>query len=174
MHFNSADVAQMAANGTLTAVIMHEMGHVLGIGTLWGTLGLRSGYGYTGAHALAEYRALTGNPGATSVPLETNGGSGTAGAHWSEAVFNAELMTGYIELGGTFMPISRMTIGALEDLGYYGELRRRRPVCAAAHDRRLRRQPRRRQRAVRRDLRQRLGIGLSRKRRRPRAGSASS
>ena len=70
MRFDSADVAQMAANGTLAAVIMHEMGHVLGIGTIWSSLGLRSGYSYTGAHALAEYRALTGNPAATSVPLE--------------------------------------------------------------------------------------------------------
>ncbi len=118
MRFDSADVAQMAANGTLTAVIMHEMGHVLGLGTLWQNLGLRNGYNYTGAHALAEYRALTGNPNATSIPLETNGGSGTAGSHWSEAVFNAELMTGYVESAGTFMPISRLTIGALEDLGY--------------------------------------------------------
>ena len=73
MRFDSADVAQMAANGTLTAVIMHEMGHVLGLGTLWQNLGLRNGYNYTGAHALAEYRALTGNPNATSIPLETNG-----------------------------------------------------------------------------------------------------
>ncbi len=74
MQFNSADMAQMAANGTLTTVILHEMGHVLGIGTIWNSLGLASGFSYTGAHALAEYRTLTGNPSATSVPLETGGG----------------------------------------------------------------------------------------------------
>jgi Ca2+-binding RTX toxin-like protein len=118
MQFDSADIAQMAANGTLTNVILHEMGHVLGIGTIWDDLDLRTSFGFTGQHALAEYRALTGNPGATSVPLETGGGSGTAGSHWSEAVFNAELMTGFIESAGTPMPISRMTIGSLEDLGY--------------------------------------------------------
>ena len=118
MQFDSADVAQMAANGTLTTLILHEMGHVLGLGTLWDDLGLRTGFTYTGQHALAEYRILADNAGLTSVPLETTGGRGTAGGHWSEAVFNAELMTGFIEAAGTAMPLSRMTIGSLEDLGY--------------------------------------------------------
>ena len=116
MQFDSADVAQMYANGSLTNVILHEIGHILGIGTLWGVLGLRSGSNYVGAYALAEYRTLSGNPSATSVPLETGGGSGTAGSHWSEALFDSELMTGYAENGA--MPLSRLTIGALRDLGY--------------------------------------------------------
>jgi hypothetical protein len=119
MEFDSADVASMFANGTWTNVILHEMGHILGIGTLWDTLHLKNGAGnYIGARALAEYRTISGNAGATSVPVEHGGGSGTAGAHWDEGIFNTELMTGYAEAGGVGMPISRITVGALHDLGY--------------------------------------------------------
>jgi len=118
MEFDSADVASMYASGIWTDVILHEMGHILGIGTLWDALSLKNASGnYIGGRALAEYRALSGNAGAMSVPVEPSGGAGTAGAHWSEAVFNAELMTGYIESYGA-NPISRVTIGALQDLGY--------------------------------------------------------
>ena len=119
MEFDSADVATMYANGTWTNVILHEIGHILGIGTLWSLLGLKNGAGdYIGVHGLAEYRALAGNPSAASVPIEHDGGSGTAGAHWDEDTFNAELMTGFAESSGIPMPISRMTVGSLEDLGY--------------------------------------------------------
>jgi len=119
MQFDSADVAGMFANGTWTNVILHEMGHILGIGTLWSTLGLKNGAGdYIGTNALREYRALSGTAGATSIPIEHDFGSGTAGAHWDEDRFNAELMTGFIEAAGVPMPISRMTVGSLQDMGY--------------------------------------------------------
>lgn len=36
MKFDSADVRSLINEGTLNAVILHEMGHVLGFGTLWG------------------------------------------------------------------------------------------------------------------------------------------
>jgi Ca2+-binding RTX toxin-like protein len=119
MEFDSADVAAMFANGTWTNVILHEIGHILGIGTIWNLLGLKNGAGnYIGTYGLAEYRTLTGNLAATSIPVEQDGGPGTAGAHWDEETFNAELMTGFAESAGVGMPISRMTIGALRDLGY--------------------------------------------------------
>ena len=50
------------------------------------------------------------------MPLETSGGSGTAGVHWSEAVFGNELMTGFTS--GVPDPLSILTIGAMQDLGY--------------------------------------------------------
>src|SRR5262245_11564710 len=53
-----------------------------------------------------------------STPLETTGGSGTAFVHWSEAVFDNELMTGFAESPGVSMPLSIVTIGGLQDLGY--------------------------------------------------------
>ena len=117
MTFDSSDLANMASNGTLFYVILHEMGHVLGIGTLWSTLHLTAGSGsqYIGQGALNAYHQL-GAGGASFVPLETSGGSGTAGVHWSEAAFGNELMTGFIS--GAPDPLSILTIGALQDLGY--------------------------------------------------------
>ena len=116
MQFDSADVQNMFNGGSLLDVILHEMGHILGIGTLWSSRHLSSGFNYTGSNGVAEYRALSGNAAATSVPLESTGGAGTAGAHWSEAVFDRELMTGFID--GSFNPLSRLTIAALKDIGY--------------------------------------------------------
>ena len=118
MEFDNADVGSMFGNGTLDELILHEMGHVLGFGTIWSNLGLKSGFTFTGAHAVAEYQTLTGDFSKTSVPLETGGGSGTAGRHWSEAVFNNELMTGFVEPPGVPMPLSRLTIASMWDLGY--------------------------------------------------------
>jgi len=43
MSFDSADLAQMQSNGTLLDVITHEMGHVIGIGTIWTHKGLLVG-----------------------------------------------------------------------------------------------------------------------------------
>lgn len=118
MEFDSSDIAYMENNGTLTAVIAHEMGHVLGFGTLWDDLGLNKVFGqYTGSNALAEYRTLSGKNNATYVPLETEGQSGTVNSHWSEAVFDRELMTGYSESSPP-LPLSRLTIAAMKDLGY--------------------------------------------------------
>jgi len=112
---DSADVGTYTS--LLTTIIEHEMGHILGVGTLWDSRGLTDGaYGYTGANALAEYRTLAGNSTLTSIPLENTGGSGTARAHWRETTFGNEIMTGWIDNGSN--PLSRMTIASLKDLGY--------------------------------------------------------
>ncbi len=55
------------------------MGHILGIGTLWSSFGLRSGSSYIGQNALNAYWQVGGSGGV--VPLETGGGSGTALVH---------------------------------------------------------------------------------------------
>jgi len=124
MEFDSADVGSMVSNGSFTDVILHEMGHVLGFGTLWnyGSRNLVQGVGtsnpvFVGANAVREYQTMTGTL-AASIPIENTGGEGTAGGHWRESVFSTELMTGYAEAPGVPMPISRMTVGALQDLGY--------------------------------------------------------
>src|SRR5262245_38307739 len=46
MEFDSADVSSMFNNGTLDEVILHEMGHILGIGTLWDNHDLINGFQY--------------------------------------------------------------------------------------------------------------------------------
>jgi hypothetical protein len=117
MRFDSADIENLFVAGQLADVILHEMGHVLGIGTIWEELEFQNGAEYTGPNALAEYRTLTGNPNAAFVPVETDGGPGTAFGHWDEEIFDNELMTGFLN-SGVPNPISRMTIGALKDFGY--------------------------------------------------------
>lgn len=115
---DEADV-QTVSDRDLTDLITHEIGHVLGLGTLWDSSWFNfvdyNKDGYTGENALREYRQLSGDSSASFVPLETSGGSGTAYSHWSEDVFDDEVMTGF---ANGDMSISRMTVGALEDLGY--------------------------------------------------------
>jgi hypothetical protein len=119
MQFDSADIASMESQGTLFGVVLHEMGHVLGIGTLWSSRGLLTGAGgdnprFTGAQATAAYNAIFGRNDA-SVPVEAGGGSGTRDSHWRESVFTSELMTGWASGG---LQMSRVTIGSLADIGY--------------------------------------------------------
>ncbi len=131
MRFDTADVVKLLADGSFDDVVLHEMGHVLGIGTLWNTLpyggtrNLTAGVGtsstrFTGPRAVAEYSALLGVQDAGSVPVENTGGAGTQDAHWRESTFDDELMTGWIDAGHT--PMSRMTIASLADLGLQVDL----------------------------------------------------
>jgi hypothetical protein len=120
MQFDTADLANMQANGTLNDVITHEMGHVLGIGTIWSNKGLLAGATtnnptFTGTNAKKEYGTLKGT-GPAAVPVENTGGPGTANSHWRETVFRNELMTGFV--AGPPNPMSRMTVASLKDLGY--------------------------------------------------------
>ncbi len=121
IQFDSVDLARLEANGTLRDVILHEMGHVLGIGTIWQGLGLLAGANtsdprFLGPLATAEYNALTSGV-ATSVPVANTGGPGTRDGHWRESVFTNELMTGYVGPGQN-LPLSRITVASLADLGY--------------------------------------------------------
>lgn len=120
MKFDSADLVAMLQLGNFDRVAIHEMGHVLGIGTAWAPAGLLdtsngSDPRFTGPNAVAEWNAMTGGSDA-GVPVEATGGSGTALAHWREATFRSELMTGWIAAGAS--PLSRLSIAALADLGY--------------------------------------------------------
>jgi hypothetical protein len=107
----------------MRAVVFHELGHVLGIGTLWRNVGNEfvTGPGgadprYVGALAVAQYGSLGGPD--LDIPLANTGGAGTREVHWRETTFRTEIMTGYIEPAGVAEPISVMTVGAMEDLGY--------------------------------------------------------
>lgn len=90
------------AGGLQATTIRHEIGHALGIGTLWednevyndgnAATGNRSLAGgtpgqYTGANALAFYQ-LEFDPEATFIPIERDGGPGTANGHWNEVLDN--------------------------------------------------------------------------------------
>ena len=126
MRFDSEDVPKLEAEGSFSGTILHEMGHVLGIGTLWrdperGLLNYAgsdcleaTSIGYTGAAAKSEYAALGGSG---DVPVENEHGRGTKCGHWDEETFDTELMTGFAE-GALPLQLSRMTIASFEDLGY--------------------------------------------------------
>jgi len=125
MEFDAADVQLMLIEGTLKDVIIHEMGHVLGLGTLWEDKGLVSNQGSEifpnfvykpGTKACSFWQDITGCSGCP--PIENEFGPGTAGGHWDEDVMGNELMSGFSEDAGTFMPLSNITVGSLEDLGY--------------------------------------------------------
>jgi hypothetical protein len=125
MSFDSADIDNLESNGQLFDVIVHEMAHVLGFGTLWEANGLyvESTGQYTGESALAAYQASS-DPTATYVPIELEGGNGTADGHWDEEwlLGGSELMTGWLEGETT---LSDVTLAQFRDLGYlvvdYGE-----------------------------------------------------
>ncbi|APD92428.1 hypothetical protein BM525_21455 (plasmid) [Alteromonas mediterranea] len=118
MRFDTADLDYMETQGTLFNVILHEMAHVIGYGSLWDYNGLYTdGTGqYIGANALSEYKAEF-DPNATYIPIELDGGEGTEDAHWDEnwAGGSEELMTGW--LNGTPY-ISNTTLAQFVDLGY--------------------------------------------------------
>jgi hypothetical protein len=50
--------------------------------------------------------------------VENTGGAGTRDSHWRETILQAELMTGIIEQPGVPMPLSKVTIASMADLGY--------------------------------------------------------
>ncbi len=123
VELDTADLVNLNTNGTLDDVMTHEFGHVLGLQAFnWDRRGLIAGRGsadpvFQGAVGREQF-ALLG--GATylgiPVPLENTGGQGTRDSHWRVTVLRRELMVGFAQPGG--MPLSRLSIGALADLGY--------------------------------------------------------
>lgn len=135
MDFDTSDLAGLEASGRLNDVILHEMGHVLGFGTIWnfnpfpGVLPANAfltgpGTGdpvFNGPAsrtaflaAVAPGRTFTGVP----VPVENTGGGGTRDAHWRESIMTTELMTGFISAIGTANPLSAFTAATFRDMGY--------------------------------------------------------
>ena len=119
LKLDAADLDMMQRSGTLDDVVLHEMGHVLGIGTMWPDKNLIVGSGspdprFTGSAAIDAYHAMGGLD--ATIAVENTGSAGTRDGHWRESTFGNELMTGYIS--GTPNPMSPMTIASLTDLGY--------------------------------------------------------
>jgi len=118
MQFDTADLGVLETAGLLDEVIIHEMAHVMGFGTLWELNGLSTpGSGqYTGQNALDIYR-LEFDPLATFIPVELDGGEGTVDGHWDEGWAGTanELMTGFLNVPAF---ISATTVASFRDLGY--------------------------------------------------------
>jgi hypothetical protein len=136
MKFDTDDLDYLNTHGLLDETIVHEMGHVLGFGTVWtysaidllrnpsdtsqgGTLGADTHF--VGPKALLEFDSVGGS-GYTGakVPVEndyTEFESGSLDSHWRESVFGTELMTPL--LNGSFdNPLSAVTAAAIGDIGY--------------------------------------------------------
>ena len=147
MRFDTSDLPSLEAAGSFGSVILHEMGHVLGIGTLWNSKGFlqlasttsaKQDTHFNGPEAIAGFNVVGGTnytgagqqvPGGAKVPVEnctnntpTTCGGGTINSHWREGVLKSELMTGYLGSSVTGNPLSVLTIGSLKDIGYVVDL----------------------------------------------------
>jgi hypothetical protein len=127
MIFDIEDINLLVKGGSFADVVTHEMGHVLGIGTLWGPEGKNLfdkacpsnvGVGFSGAKSIIEFGVLQNSFNKTLPPIETEFGRGTACGHWDEGFFANELMTGFAEAPGVNMPLTALTVASLKDLGY--------------------------------------------------------
>jgi hypothetical protein len=133
MEFNTNFLGQLEQNGQLGSVVLHEMAHALGFGTIWN---------YNGLPGNSSNHLLDGSPGSdptfngsaarvaffgsmslgfsfpgTPVPVEgLPAGPGTAYSHWRKTTFTNELMTGF--LGAPPNPLSAISVASLRDLGY--------------------------------------------------------
>ena len=126
---------------TFYYMLLHEMGHALGIGALFNVNNLQfiSGgtHWYSGVNGNEQYKSYFPQyPELTNCGIENEGGSGTAGVHIEEGVegssssnnrylngvfhpvLDHELMTGWSDSIGWPLPLSRITLGLMIDLGY--------------------------------------------------------
>lgn len=138
MTFDEADAQAYYDAGAFDDIILHEMMHVVGFGTMWEYNGLVTTQVddngtkkptddiitsvYSGEAATSAY--VSENPDEAFLFVETDGGSGTAGGHWDEETYFDELMTGYIGYradDGSYDStnfLSDWSVAALTDLGY--------------------------------------------------------
>ena len=130
MRFDVDDIGGLIETGRLADVVLHEMLHVVGFGTIWtdsrrpgGVLLACRGTDnprYTGSLGIAACN-LAGGTEACGGGVAVEGlpsAAGTADSHWRESSFDSELMTGFVEPAGTPMSLSTMTIQSLADVGY--------------------------------------------------------
>tara|TARA_B110000196_G_C20990843_1_gene588119 strand:- start:21 stop:926 length:906 start_codon:yes stop_codon:yes gene_type:complete len=132
MEFDEADLQVLENNNQLFPVILHEMGHVLGIGTLWNRKDLLRNPSLDGednlvpnqdTHFLGERAivAFDANGGdayvGAKVPVENASAAGSGDSHWRESVMTVELMTPRLN-SALASTLSSITVGSLFDLGY--------------------------------------------------------
>lgn len=128
MQFDEADLAQLESNGMLDAVVLHEMAHVLGLGTIWGLKDLLQNPSlpnnqgadthFNGDDAIAAFDAAGGSSfSGSKVPVENEAGQGSGDSHWRESTMGVELMTPFVTQG-TANPLSAITVASFADMGY--------------------------------------------------------
>jgi len=124
--------------------LLHEVGHILGIGPMWRLNGamlydeLSQSFFYGGTNGNREYKNLFKNLDVSYMPIEDDGGPGTSNVHPEKGehghvsknnrYYNGilhpgienEIMTGWLDnnAGNISLPLSRITIGVIHDMGY--------------------------------------------------------
>ena len=129
MRFDSEDLANLEDTGVLVNIVIHEMGHVLGIGTIWPLFKLlvnpsvpsnaNADTHFAGPLAITAFDDAGGTTytGGAKVPVENTGEEGSADGHWRESVLAEEIMTPFFVLGLP-QPLSAITVESLADVGY--------------------------------------------------------
>ena len=126
--FDKDDLERLEGSSDLDEVILHEIGHVLGIGTIWRDFDLLrdpslqtpgADTHFAGPLAIAAFDEAGGTnyTDGAKVPVENRAGPGSGDSHWRQSVFVTELMTPYASIG-TPDALSAITIQSLADLGY--------------------------------------------------------
>ena len=126
-YYDSADLDRVQAD-VLHDVTLHEIGHVLGIGShMWHGLlanpSLSMGAGadthFTGARARAAFDSAGGTAytAGAKVPVDNRAIVGSSDVHWRQRVFGNELMDAFIYYNAA-NPLSAVTLESLADLGY--------------------------------------------------------
>ncbi len=111
------EINVMASANNWTDVMKHEIGHIMGIGTniKWNNAVSPGDHMLNGSvfsTSLGEYKESYGGAvDATTIPLGDNDG------HFSEEIFDRELMTPYSDAPQP-QPATKLTLGALQDLGW--------------------------------------------------------
>ena len=106
VEFNSRSLKKYSP-GEIAGTIVHEIGHILGIGwEKWGELFFHdTGRFKPWAVGLLE--------GLESMEVEREGGPATVLSHWDERKFDRELMTGYKDRGEHVLPVTIDVMGLL-------------------------------------------------------------
>ena len=118
-------------------LVLHEMAHALGFGTIWEDLDLLKNpsvdfFGdpitpspdthFSGTNAITAFNGVGGGDyTGAKVPVENSeGGAGTRDSHWRDSVIGPnELMDGFGDPTQTELdPLSLITIQSMADLGY--------------------------------------------------------
>ena len=131
MTFDTFDLDVLEDTGSLETVILHEMGHVLGVGSLWRFSGLLeepsipnnagADTHFIGPRATEVFAELLGGQpfAGAIVPVENNAQPGSSDSHWRETVTDDELMSPRLGEFGSVAPLRALTLGSMGDLGFY-------------------------------------------------------
>ncbi len=131
IQFDLADLEWLLDGGhadDLEELILHEMAHVLGFGSIWTDFGLLrepslggppgADTHFAGPLAIAAFDSAGGEDyGGAKVPVENQAGPGSGDSHWRQSALVTELMTPFASIGTTD-PLSAITIQSLADMGY--------------------------------------------------------